>query len=103
MSMFLTLAYLFFIGSVAGWFLELIYRNMRSNHQKWINPGFCTGPYVPLYGFGLCILYLLAFFEGVLEIKNLILSKVVIIVSMSVCMTVLEYVAGIFCLKFLKV
>ncbi len=103
MSMFLTLAYLFFIGSVAGWVLELIYRNMRSNHQKWINPGFCTGPYVPLYGFGLCILYLLASIECFFKIKNPIISKVVIILIMSICMTLLEYIAGVFCLKFLKV
>ena len=63
MDIFLTLAYLFFIGSVAGWVLELLFRNLTSRNKKWVNPGFCTGPYVPLYGFGLCILYLLASLE----------------------------------------
>ena len=60
MSIFLTLAYLFFIGSVFGWVLELFYRNLTQKHSKWINPGFCTGPYLPIYGFGLCLLFLLA-------------------------------------------
>lgn len=62
MNLFLSLAYLFFIGSVLGWILELFFRKYFSGsnpEHKWINPGFCTGPYVPLYGFGLCILYLL--------------------------------------------
>ena len=70
MSLFLTLAYLFFIGSVFGWVLELLFRKFfsRSNPEhKWINPGFCVGPYVPLYGCGLCILFLLAALE---EIKK---------------------------------
>ncbi len=63
MEMLLSLAFLFFIGSLAGWVLELVYRNLKRKDGKWINPGFCTGPYVPLYGVGLCILYLLASLE----------------------------------------
>ena len=63
MNLFLTLAFLFFIGSVLGWVLELFFRKFFSGsnpEHKWINPGFCTGPYLPIYGFGLCALYLLA-------------------------------------------
>lgn len=103
MSIFLTLSYLFFIGSVFGWVLELLYRNLTKPHQKWINPGFCTGPYVPLYGFGLCILYLLASLEQYALIQNLVWNKVFIIVSMAICMTGIEYIAGISCLKIMKV
>lgn len=103
MSIFLTLAYLFFIGSVCGWVLELLYRNLTKPHQKWINPGFCTGPYVPLYGFGLCILYLLATLERYSIIKSPFWNKTIIIVTMAVCMTLIEYIAGVICLKILKV
>lgn len=103
MSIFLTLAYLFFIGSVMGWVLELLYRNLKRPHTKWINPGFCTGPYVPLYGFGLCILYLLASLERLSIIENPFWNKVVSIVAMAVCMTLIEYIAGILCLKWMKV
>lgn len=48
MNLFLKLAYLFFIGSVLGWVLELFYRRFISGanpERKWINPGFCVGPY----------------------------------------------------------
>ncbi len=103
MGMFLTLAYLFFIGSVLGWVLELLYRNLSKPHQKWINPGFCTGPYVPLYGFGLCILFLLATLEEYHLIANPVWNKVLTIVAMAVCMTLIEYIAGIGCLKIMKV
>ena len=63
MNFILTLAYLFFVGSISGWVLELFFRKWFSSsnpEHKWINPGFCTGPYLPIYGFGLCALYLLA-------------------------------------------
>lgn len=103
MNTFLILAYLFFIGSVVGWVLELLYRNLTKPHKKWINPGFCTGPYVPLYGFGLCILYLLASLEQYSVIENPVWNKIALFLTMAVCMTVLEYIAGLFCLKVLKV
>lgn len=58
MNIFLIYAFLFYIGSGLGWVLELFFRHwfLRSNPEhRWVNPGFCVGPYVPLYGFGLCI------------------------------------------------
>ena len=103
MSILLTLAYLFFIGSVIGWILELLYRNLTQKHEKWVNPGFCTGPYLPIYGFGLCTLFLLASLEQYSLIKNPILNKAVLFAAMAVGMTLIEYLAGLFCLKYLKV
>ena len=105
MSIFLTLAFLFFIGSVFGWCLELVFRNLAHKPEsgKWINPGFCTGPYVPLYGFCLCTLFLLANLEQFHLIKNSFWNKAVLFLVMAVCMTVIEYIAGIICLKFFKV
>ena len=103
MSIFLTLAFLFFIGSVFGWVLELVYRNLVHKHDRWINPGFCTGPYVPLYGFGLCTLFLLALVEERHLIENPVVNKVVTILIMAVAMTLIEYIAGIICLKLWKV
>ena len=63
MKEWLILAFIFFIGSLAGWLLELIFRRFFSKAnptRKWINPGFLVGPYLPLYGFSLCVVYLLA-------------------------------------------
>lgn len=60
MNLFLTIAFLFFIGSMAGWVIEVVFRRFFSSanpERKWINPGFLSGPYLPLYGFSLCVLF----------------------------------------------
>lgn len=102
MNLFLTLAFLFFIGSTFGWVLELFYRRFISSsnpERRWINPGFCTGPYLPIYGNGLCALYLLASLEGRLPWMN----KFVMFLFMAVAMTGIEYIAGLCYLKITKV
>lgn len=103
MRLSLVLAFLFFIGSCFGWVLELLYRNLTHRHKKWINPGFCTGPYLPIYGFGLCTLFLLASLENLHLIANPVWNRVVLFIAMAVAMTLIEYIAGLACLKYLKV
>lgn len=103
MGLFLTLAYLFFIGSVLGWILELLYRNLTQSHKKVVNPGFCTGPYLPIYGCGLCALYLLAALAATPFVSSPFWSKTILFTGMALCMTLIEYAAGVFCLKYLKV
>ena len=103
MSLLLTLAFLFFIGSVLGWVLELLFRNLTQHPEKLVNPDFCAGPYLPIYGFGLCALYLLASLEKFSLIHNPFWNKMLLFFAMAVGMTLIEYVAGVFCLKFLKV
>lgn len=103
MSVFLTLAYLFFIGSVLGWILELLYRNLTQSQEKLVNPGFCTGPYLPIYGFGLCALYLLASLEYHKFLASPFWNRAALFIVMAICMTLIEYVAGVFCLKYFKV
>lgn len=105
MNLFLKLAYLFFIGSVLGWVLELFYRRFISSanpERKWINPGFCVGPYVPLYGSGLCILYLLASF-GDTHGTDTAGGRVLLIAGMALSMTAIEYIAGLMSLKLMHV
>ena len=89
MNVFLMLAFLFFIESTFGWCLELIYRRMISKKQ-WINPGFLVGPYLPLYGFGLCVFYLLAQIQ---------LHGILLIIIMAIAVTIIEYIAGIIFIK----
>lgn len=106
MNLWLTLAFLFFVGSVLGWVLELLFRRFISAsnpERKWINPGFCTGPYVPLYGAGLCILFLIASLENTQFIANPFWEKAVLFIWMAICMTAIEYVAGILSIKIAKV
>ena len=105
MNGFLILAYLFFIGSLFGWVLELLFRKFFSGanpDHKWINPGFCVGPYVPLYGCGLCILYLLAALGDAEGFGASNQGKVILFICMAVSMTLIEYIAGLFLLKCFK-
>lgn len=98
MSLFLILAFLFSIGAISGWILELFYRRFFSGanpEHKWINPGFCTGPYLPLYGCGLSLLYLIASLETVFP--NM--QRAVLFLLMAVSMTAIEYIAGLWSLK----
>ena len=105
MNFFLCLAYLFFIGSTFGWVLELFFRKFFSGtnpEHKWINPGFCVGPYVPLYGFGLCILFLLALRGERWNVRTAG-GRIALFAAMALSMTVIEYIAGIVSLKVLHV
>lgn len=97
MNLFLKLAFLFFIGSTAGWVLELLFRHFTNRERKWINPGFCTGPYLPLYGFGLCLMYLLC--QAPIPWGG----GVVRLIAMTLGATALEYLAGLVCLKWFHV
>ena len=105
MNLALVLAFLFFIGSVFGWVLELLFRRFISSanpERKWINPGFCVGPYIPLYGFGLCFLLLIASLERQMGLSPF-WSKMLLFLAMAVCMTLIEYIAGLLSLKVFKV
>lgn len=92
MQLFLTFAFLFYLGSTIGWVLELFFRRFVSA-KKWINPGFLTGPYLPLYGFGLCLLFLLAHVDFPM-IGNIVVRKGLQILLMGIAMTAIEYIAG---------
>ena len=106
MNLFLTLTFLFFLGSVLGWVLELFFRRFLSRNnpeRKWINPGFCTGPYLSLYGTGLCLLYLIVSLgeEPLLPVP--FWNRVLLILLMTFAMTVIEYLAGNLLLNFFHI
>ena len=44
---------------MVGYLLEVLFRRFFSA-KKWVNPGFMKGPWLPLYGFGLCGMFLVA-------------------------------------------
>ena len=101
MRIALVLAFLFYIGSSVGWILELFYRRFVST-KKWINPGFLTGPYLPIYGIGLCMLFLLSLAD-LSFINNEIVRNMVTIIFMGIVMSFIEYIAGIIFIKGLNV
>lgn len=102
MNILLVLAFLFSTGSMLGWVLEVFFRRFVSDanrERKWINPGLLVGPCLPLYGLGLSVLYLLASLERYDMIVDSVWNKVLLFFAMMVCMTAMEYITGLICLK----
>ena len=87
-AIFMGYLLLFAIGGLAGWCLELFFR--RIVHRQWVNPGFLNGPLLPLYGFGVMILYF---------ISDLPLDWWWKVVLFFVVLTAVEYLAGIIFIK----
>lgn len=99
-TVLLSLAFLFFVGSCLGWCIEMLFRRIFTA-KKWINPGFLTGPYLPLYGFGLAGLYLICMIP--VHTGTEWLDALLIILIMGVAMTVIEYIAGLIFIKGMKI
>ena len=105
---FVVIAFLFFVGSTIGWVLELFYRKFfarKENPQKrWVNPGFLTGPWLPVYGFGATALFVLSWYES--DIARIDAGGAphyaLMIVFMALIMTAIEFVAGIIFIKGMK-
>ena len=91
---------LFVIGSLIGWIIELFFRRFVSQ-KKWVNPGFLLGPYLPIYGFGVLVLYSVSNIP--LGITNEIWDMVIRILIIGIGMTVVEFIAGLIFIKGLKV
>ena len=53
---FLLYLFLFLTGAVLGYGLEVLFRRIFTA-KKWVNPGFMRGPWLPLYGFGVIIMF----------------------------------------------
>ena len=102
----LAVAFLFYIGAVGGWVLEFFFRNLVSHKgpkgRFFINPGFCKGPWLPIYGIGLAVLCLMSeFVYSVLDpsIAASVLGTVIIILVMGMTMVLIEFLGGLFLLK----
>ena len=97
----LVLGFLFFVVSILGWILEVLFRKFFSTNnpeRKWITPGFLIGPYIPLYGFSLATLFIFSWIP-VDFISSPILQKLLLFVLMALAITAMEYLAGIIFIK----
>lgn len=91
---------LFVSGSLVGWIIELLFRRFISQ-KKWMNPGFLTGPYLPIYGFGVVFLYGISNIPLGINVNWLnILVRIIII---AVGITAIEFIAGLIFIKGLKI
>lgn len=94
METFVIISTLFVIGSLAGFVIELFYRRFVSQ-KRWVNPGFMVGPYIPLYGFGVILLYTISNF-GIADTNLPEWAKTLIILAIiGVLMTLIELIAGL--------
>lgn len=103
--MALVVAFLFMIGSLAGWCIELVYRNfLKKSRVKgvFVNPGFCTGPYLPIYGVGLAVMFIITYTTERNIDTSSPGSKFWVFLSIAITMTVIELVGGLFMLKVLN-
>lgn len=96
----LTAAFLFCVGSVLGWCIEVLFRRFFSA-KKWINPGFLTGPCLPLYGFG--VVGLFAITRLPIDTGSDWGDAFAYIAIMAVAMTLIEYIAGLIFIKGMKI
>ena len=91
---------LFVIGSLLGWVIELFFRRFVSQ-KKWMNPGFLTGPYLPIYGFGVAVLYGVSNIP--LGIESQVVDIIIRVVIIGVGMTLIEFIAGLIFIRGLKI
>lgn len=97
MELFLSLTFIFMIGCLGGWIIEFFFR--RAVHGKWVNPGFLKGPYLPLYGTGLTLLYVIAMIPFDNWISEPWIIFVIQAVLVCVVMTFIELIAGLIFIK----
>lgn len=98
---FAVYVYMFLFGSIFGWVLELFFRRFfsRANpERKWINPGFLNGPYLPIYGFGLCLLFTVSSLCLQIPVPE-IMRNIITIMITGIGLTLIEYIAGVIFIK----
>ncbi len=87
---------IFILGGSLGYLIELVFR--RIVHKKWINPGFLTGPCLPLYGVGTVCLFFISSFDYSF-IPSPAWRAVFVISLITVAMTLVEYITGLIFIK----
>jgi uncharacterized membrane protein len=118
-QIFLLYLFLFLAGSVIGYALEVLFRRFFTA-RKWVNPGFMRGPYLPLYGFGVIIMFSmvmllltslpswhfynpLGYYDFLSSSGGASVADLLPIAVMAVSMVALEFVAGLIFVKGFKV
>ena len=110
---------LFLFGAMIGYGIEVLFRRFFSA-KKWVNPGFMFGPWLPLYGFGVVVMFTFSLlFISVLPIdmplynplgnfegraaSGATVYDLIPISAMGVSLVLLEFLAGVIFVKGFKV
>ena len=100
MKIFVTLLFMFILGSMCGYVIEVFFRRFVSM-KRWINPGLLKGPRLPIYGLGLVFLFVFSHifdYSGVTHLNYVLVGFIVTMLFGTVA-TLLEYVGGIIFIK----
>lgn len=89
---------LFVLGSLVGYIVEVFYRRFFSA-KRWVNPGFMYGPYIPLYGFGVVILYGISNIDLVGMGLPTWAAILIHIAAIGISLTLIELIAGLIFIK----
>lgn len=116
----ITFLFMFMAGSMIGYILEVLFRRFVSA-KKWVNPGFNKGPWLPLYGFGLVVMFSLTWMSyslfpetihfynptgdlfGLNYYSGATVYDLIQILILGTSMVLLEFVAGLIFVKGFKV
>ena len=91
------IAFIFIFGCIGGWIIEFFYRHFVPSigqTKKWVNPGFLRGPWLPLYGTGLSILYVMSFITFPNMDPEGWGTKILVLLLMVLVMTIIELITG---------
>lgn len=81
--------YIFLVYAIIGWLYEVLWMRFAVSPFKWINRGFLYGPYLPIYGFGMLLLYILL--NKFINKKHLLSNKLYLTIS-SITITSFIYI-----------
>ena len=99
MNTFVMLVFIFEIGAILGWGLEVLYRHFADKEKRWFNPGFCVGPWLPIYGVALLIVFLITYLNDFNFVKDEIAKNLILFIFIGLCITLIELISGIMMLK----
>ena len=100
MKYLVIVATLFVLGSLFGYGLEVLYRRFVAQ-KKWMNPGFLVGPYLPIYGTGVVVLFAIS--NVSFSTGTEALDVAIRILAIGVMMTLIEFIAGLVFIRGLKI
>jgi len=97
------LFFLFLTGSLVGWIYEVTLGFIYG--YGFVNRGFLYGPYLPIYGFGLILLYLMLqrLINKPIKVKNIKINPILVFLGIIVITTCLEFIVGFGMLKIFQI
>ena len=86
----------FYIFCVIGWIYEVIWEFGVGN--GFVNRGFLFGPHLPIYGFGVLILYFILrrLIKKDIKIGKLKITPIIVFLAVMIIVSVIEYIGSVF-------